>query len=267
MNPKLASLILLVALPLRAETADGVAEANYTRGLAACDAGEWEKALQHAKRAVTADAACARYHYGWAAANGLAAMKAGFFSRLGYAKVCLAAYRRAVELEPKTLRYRWALLNYYQQAPGIAGGDREQAFAQAAELGRIDAEQGRQALVQLYLAERNYDAAFRPYDEALRATPDDFLLLYQFGRLTLRADRRVDDGLAAFRRCLVLPRPVGEDVPTAANLHWRLGNAWERKRDVAKAREEYETALRLEPEFQPAKQALEKLKGGKETKT
>jgi len=234
-------------------------EANCVLGLMACDEGEWEKALRCARIAVTSEPDNARYQYCWAAANGVSALKAGIFSRLGYAKVCLAAYRRAVELAPGNLRYRWALLNYYQQAPGIAGGDRDKAFAQAAEIAKLDAESGRQALAQLHLAEKNLALAFRAYDEALRATPDDGQLLYEFGRLTLRTDHRIDEGLAAFRRCLELPRPAGRDSPSAANLHWRLGNGWEKKRQPEQARAEYRTALQLEPDFRPALQALEKL--------
>lgn len=234
-------------------------EANHSLGLMASDAGEWEKALRCAKIAVASEPNNARFQYGWGAANGIAAMKAGFLSRLGHAKTCLGAYRRAVELEPRNLGFRWALLNYYQQVPRFAGGDREKAFAQAAEIKAIDAESGRRALVQLHLGEKNYDQAFRVYDEALRESPDDYLMRYQFGRLTLLADRRIDEGFAAFRRCLELKPPDSNDTPTWANVHWRLGNCWEKKQQPGQAGAEYREALKLDPDFLPARQALEKL--------
>lgn len=234
-------------------------EANCAVGLLACDDGEWEKALRCATKAVTGDPDNARYQYCWAAANGVSALKAGMFSRLGYAKKCLAAYQRAAELEPRNLQYRWSLLGYYQQAPGLAGGDLAKAYAQAAEIGKIDAESGRQAFTRLYVSEKKYDLAFRQYDEVLRESPDNAVALYQFGRLALTTDRRLDEGLAAFRRCLHLPAPDAKDPSWYASVHWRLGNVWEKKTQPAEARAEYLTALQLDPSFGPAKRALEKI--------
>jgi len=239
-------------------------EANGNAALYACDDGDWEKALRCAGRAIAADPNNARHQYCWGAANGIAALKAGIFSRLGHAKKCLAAYERAAELEPANLQYHWALLNYYQQAPGIAGGDSAKAYGQAAEIGKIDAEAGRQACTQLYLGEKKYDLAFRTYDEALRAAPDDYAALYNFGRLTLTTGRRLDDGFAAFRHCLELTPPTAPDTPSHANIHWRLGNLWEKQSQPERARMEYLAALKEKPDFTPAKQALEKL-GGRKT--
>jgi len=235
------------------------AEANCSLALYAADAGEWEKALQYAGRALVADPDKARHQYVWGAANGVAALKSGLLSRLGYAKKCLAAYRRAVELEPDTLKYRWALLSYYLQAPGFAGGSSARAREQAAEMQRRDAAQGRQAFVQIHLHEKHPEQAFALFEEVLRVAPDDYVALYQFGSLALQAGQRLDDGAAAFQHCLELAPPAGLDVPTHANVHWRLGHYWEKKQEQARARAEYELALQADPGFQPAQKALEKL--------
>ena len=242
------------------------ADANCSLALIACDSGDdgaWEKALRYADQAVTSDPNNARYQYVWGAANGLAALKAGLFSKLGHARKCLAAYERAAELEPRTIQYRWALLNWYQQAPGFVGGDRAKAYAQATALKEIEPEQGRQAFTQLYVDEKKYDQAFRLYAEALHESPDNYATLYNFGRLTLQIGRRLDEGAAAFQRCLELAPPQGNDPPSHADVHWRLGNIWEKKNQLEQARMEYLVALKAAPDFRPALQSLEKLSGNK----
>lgn len=234
-------------------------ETNYRVGLWACDRGDWEKALHCESKAVAGDASCARYQYGWGAANGIAAMKAGFLSRLGYAKKCLAAYERAAELDPQNPEYRKALVDFYGQVPGFAGGDMEKAYAQAAVLKKLDAEHGRQALAQLYAGEKKFDLAFREFEEALRENPADYPALYSIGRFAEQTGQRLDQGLAALARCLALPPPDRADMPRHDNVHWRIGLLWEKKGDLAKARAEYEAALKLNSDFDAAKRALAKL--------
>ncbi len=235
------------------------AEANTMLALLACDAGEWEKALRYAGQAVATAPENASCQYAWAAANGLAALKAGLFSKLGYAKKCLAGYQRAAALEPRTLQYHWALLNYYQQAPSLAGGSKELAYAQAAEIRQLNAEQGRQAFTQLYVGEKKYAEAFHSYDEILRSTPDDYVALYQLGRIAILSGQRLDDGLAAFQRCLQQTPPEGVDAPSHANVHWRIGSLWELKQKPEAARAAYLAALQAQPDFSRAQQALQKL--------
>ena len=65
-------------------------------------------------------------------ACGLAAQKTNIFAKLGWAKRCLAAYERAVELEPQNPAWRWSLIGYYTNAPCIAGGGMDKAYAQVA---------------------------------------------------------------------------------------------------------------------------------------
>lgn len=234
-------------------------EANHRVGLFACDRGEWERGLLLAGKAIASDPNCARYHYGWAAANGIAALRSGIFSKLGYAKKSLAAYERTVELEPNNLKYRRELMGFYQQAPGFAGGDMAKAYAQAAAIKQFDPENGRLALAQLYAGEKKFDRAFGEFEEALRQNPADYAALHAVGRLAAETGQRLDQGIASLQRCLALPPP---DRPNAAqhdNVHWRLGLLWEKKNDLTKARAAYAAALQINPACEPAKKASAKL--------
>lgn len=237
-------------------------EANCRLALFACDRGEWEKALGHAGKAIAKDANNARYQYAWGAANGVSALKSGVLSKVGYARRCLAAYQRAAEIEPNNPQYHFALMSYYQQAPGIVGGDMAKAYDQAAAIRKLDERQGRQAYVQLYVAEKKYDLAFREFDEQLAKSPDDMFVLYQFGRLTQMSAQRLEEGLAAYRRCIVLA-PAERPAASRADLHWRVGSVLEQLGKQDEARAEYEVALKEAPEFRPARRAVDKLDGKK----
>jgi tetratricopeptide (TPR) repeat protein len=188
-------------------------------------------------------------------ACGLAALNANIFAKLGWARRCLDAYERAVELEPQNPEWRWSLVGYFCSAPRLAGGGMEKAYAQAKEIRRLDAASGRVAFATLYLADGRCAAAFAEFDPVLRETPDDFLALYQVGRCAALSGQQVDRGIAALRRCLVLPEPVA-GLPSYANVHYRLGNLLEKQGCAEEAKLEYARALAANADFRPAKVAL-----------
>lgn len=232
-------------------------DANWRLGLYACDAGDWEKALALEDRALRHDPNDARLQYGWGAANGVAALKSGLFSKLGYAHKCLAAYRRAAELEPKNAQYRYALFSFYQQAPGFAGGDRDLARDEANALRTLDPGLARQAWALIDIMDKNVDAAFHEYDVFLRDHPDDYLTLYSCGMIAIIAGQRIDDSLAALRHCLRLQTPAG--LPSHADVHCKIAALYEKKGDRRTARIEYLAALKEDANFWQAKHGLEQL--------
>lgn len=216
-------------------------------------------ALRHFEAAVAAAPRAGRHQHGLGDALGRQAQQAPVFSKFGLAKKCLAAYQRAVELEPDNVDFRLSLFEYYRQAPGIAGGGVDKAAAQAGAIKRLDPLRGRIAFATLYAGEKQYDRAFAEFDELLRVTPDDFTALYQIGRLAAVTGQQIDRGIAALRRCLELPAPATPQTPGHASAHWRLGLLLEKKSDRAGARTAYEAALRVDPQFNPAATALQKL--------
>jgi tetratricopeptide (TPR) repeat protein len=190
-------------------------------------------------------------------AYGRSAQKAGIFSKLSFANKCREAYEKAVALDPANLDARNALVVYYTQAPSIAGGGLDKAYAQAAEINRLDPNRGRGVTASLYVHEKKYAEAFGLYEEILRASPDDYAALYQIGRLAAVTGERAERGLAALTRCLALPVPDGQ--PGAAPVQWRIGNLREKLGDKAAARVAYEAALKADPKFAAAAESLKKL--------
>ena len=231
-------------------------ELNFYLGRLALWFDEEAKGLAHLERAAKALPNDARIQNALGDACGLTAQRAPILTKYSWARKCRAAYERAVELDPRNPDYHWSLLAYDQAAPRFAGGSIEKAFAQAAEIRKIDAVDGRIAYATVCLAAGRADEAFAQFDEVLRGKPDDFLALYNIGRCAAVSGRQLDRGIAALRKCLRLQPPPGEGMPRRVNVIYRLGDLFAKKGDAAAARIEYEFGRRTDPDFRPDKDSL-----------
>ncbi|HWA09766.1 MAG TPA: tetratricopeptide repeat protein [Opitutaceae bacterium] len=240
------------AAPARADDI----ELDFYRGRLALWFDDEPRALACLERAARAAPRDARIQNALGDAFGLAAQRSSIFSKLGWGRKCEAAYARAVELEPDNADYHWSLLGYFLVAPAIAGGGMDKAYAQAAEIRRLDPAKGRIAYATLRLAEKRNAEAFAEFDAVLRTAPDDLAALYQIGRCAALSGEQLDRGLAALHRCLGLPCPSADGQPSPASIHYRLGNILEKKGDPAAARREYDLANAANPDFRPLKEAL-----------
>ncbi len=236
----------------------GDAEVHYHLGLLAIRRNEPAKAVPFLEKAIAAAPTVSRYHRLLGDAWGTQAASASIFSQLGLAKKCLAAYEKAVALDPADIDARFSVFEYYRRAPGLAGGGFDKASATAAAIKKLDAARGRFAFATLYLGEKKYAEAFAQFDEVLKTNPDDYAALYQVGRIAAMSGEQLDRGLTSLRRCLELPVPTPE-TPGHAAAHWRIGQLHEKKKDVPAARAAYEQAVALDPKFTPAAESLKKL--------
>ena len=249
------------ALLERATTAaPNDAEAWVRLGQVFQQVGNPDRAVEAMERAAVLAPANSDYQRQLGDAYGFAAQKAGMLSKMGWAKKCKAAYEMAVALDPRNLDARWSVMEYCRQAPGFVGGGMDQAYAQAEEIRKLDANRGRIALATLYVAEKKMVEAFGLFDEALKSDPDNYTTLYQLGRLSAMTGQRLDQGIDNLRKCLTLPQPAGQ--PGAAPVNWRLGNILEKKGDKAAAKAAYEAAIAIDPGFVPALESLRKLNAG-----
>jgi tetratricopeptide (TPR) repeat protein len=134
------------------------------------------------------------------------------------------------------------------------GGGMDGAYAQAAEIKKLDARRGRAAYASLYSAEKKYAEAFALYEEVLRENPNDDDALFQIGRLAARSGERLDRGLASLRQLI-----AKEGRPADARSHTLIGNILEKKGDKPGARAAYETAIAIDPKSTQAIESLRKL--------
>jgi tetratricopeptide (TPR) repeat protein len=266
------------------------AEAAYYLGQLALRRSNQEQAVQWLEKATQLALEKSSYFNALGDAYGLSAQKAGIFSKMGFAKKCLAAYDKAVALDPDNLEARENRVGFYREAPGLVGGGMDKAYAEAAEIQKRDwmrgssllislhvsqkkrpeayalAEEirkrdwarGAQILGDLYVDDKKFTEAFALLDEAEARYPDKQVLLYQAGRLAALSGQQLDRGEAALKKYLGYTPANGEPGIFAA--HWRLGDIYAKKGDKTAARAEYEASLKLRPGFKPAQDALNNLK-------
>lgn len=129
----------LLAAPLLAQTA------LIEEGRAAIDRNDPQTALGVLQRAVAQTPNNAEAHYLLGVAYGKLAQKANAFRRLSLARHTHGEFEQAVQLDPNHLDARWALVQYYELAPGYLGGSEQKARQQAEEISKRDASLGQHA--------------------------------------------------------------------------------------------------------------------------
>lgn len=212
----------------------------------------------------------------------------------------LGAYKdglnRALELDPDNVDAMEEKIGYLTHAPGIAGGDVDEAAEWIAKLKRHDAERGATLEAELELKQGNEERALAIWREVLETDPSNARSLlnlgfwhqareewkeadHHFGRLAAGGDpqfaltglyqqartrvlgeyepRRAIELLDEFRARLDQPLP---GVASASSAWWRTGNAHEQLGDTAAARRAYETALELDPDNKEARKSLKSLR-------
>lgn len=226
-------------------------------GALALRRGDFEESAKLLERASQLDPQSGHYQNELGDAYGLWAQRAPLFSKLGLAKKCLAAYERAVELEPDNIEYRLSLMTYYVEAPRFAGGNMDKAFEIARDVQRRDSFQGGLTLAGLYTSQKKWTQAFAEIDALQKKFPDKTEVDYQVGRIAAASGQQLDRGKNALKRYLTTTPQRGQ--PSLANAHFRLGEIAEKYRDIKGAADAYRQAIRLDPSLYLARRALEKI--------
>lgn len=253
--------------------------------------GRVPSGVQGLEAAVREDPNNAVYHYWLGRAYGQQAQNANPLRQMRAASRARSSMERAVALAPDYLDGREGLMQYYLQAPGIAGGSVDKARLQAREIARRNPYRGAVALVQVARKERDPNAVIRAFDSSIEQFPDGATLYnaliavlaerkdwprawntverlervrpgwqpgrYAFGRIAAISGQRLDAGESYLREYLSY-EPQGRD-PSHAGAHWRIGMILEHRGDRAGARREYQEAVRLDPALVAARQSLAKL--------
>jgi hypothetical protein len=93
------------------------------------------------------------------------------FSALSYAGKSLDGFTRAVELEPDSVRYRTALMQFHLQAPSIAGGDSDVAKQQMLKIKQLDEIAGLKAEIDIALSQDDNKLVEQLLTDAKKAHP------------------------------------------------------------------------------------------------
>jgi tetratricopeptide (TPR) repeat protein len=253
--------------------------------------GNWDQAISACEKSVALQPGNSRYHLWLGRAYGEKADASSFFSAAGLAKKVRHEFERAVQLSPDSVDARTDLAEFYLEAPGIVGGGRDKAEAQAQTLAALDPSKAH--WVNGRIAEKNKDLAMaeREYRAAIDASHGSALawfnlalfyrhsqrwndmenainhmasaqmdrpeVLMEAGEILIRSGRNFPAAVQLIRRYLS-SRSTVEEAP-AFKAHYLLGTVFEKQGDKQAAAQEYRTALSLASGFSRAQQALDRL--------
>ena len=101
----------------------------------------------------------ANYYYKYGGALGMKAKESNKFKALGMIGDVEDSFKKAIELNPKHIESRWALVELYLQLPGIVGGSERKAQKYSDELMTLSNVDG-------YLSKGHIAEYFKRYKEA-----------------------------------------------------------------------------------------------------
>jgi tetratricopeptide (TPR) repeat protein len=241
-----------------AEQSPASGAACYHLGKLAVLREDYVLAAQWLEKAATLAPQESDYHlwlgncYAWAAST------APLRDKPALGRQCLAAYRRAIALDPDNVAARMGLLHFYRHVPRLLGGGLDRAYAEAEEIRCRDTDLGALARAILQRHEQKYPLAYAALTELRRRQPDDYTVHYELGRLAVQAGRWLDEGERSLRHCLA--QTQGENDASHDLVWWNLGQLAEHRREPAAARQAYQACLRLNPRHQAATAALARLR-------
>ena len=166
-------------------------------------------------------------------------------------------YQKALAADPRNYQALVSLANYYL---GAQHANLSLAGQHAGEALKVNPDRvgAYVLLAQVFLKENRIDELKKILAEAEKAVPDNAAPYRAAGRAMLQQGADLQSAEAYVRKYLAQPPEPG--WPPLAGAHWSLGLIYEKRGEKAQARAEMETALRLKPDFEPAKRDLKRLK-------
>lgn len=127
----------------------------------------WPEAIGYYKRLKTLKPNEANYHYKYGGATGMYALEVNKFKALGMIDDIKESFEKAIELEPKHIDARWALVMLYIQLPGIVGGSESKAVRYSNELLAISPVDGYMSRGRIEEYFKRYKSAENMYKKAI----------------------------------------------------------------------------------------------------
>jgi tetratricopeptide (TPR) repeat protein len=150
----------------------------------------WDEAEDHVRKAVDLDGDDPENLMLLGHITGIKARDGSKLSAFGRAKTSKGSYEKAVEIDPDNIEARKWLINFHLNAPGFAGGDKDEARTQAEELVKIDPAEGRYAMADIYeFLEKDIQKAEREYAKAIRENPGESRPYYEYADHLARRGR------------------------------------------------------------------------------
>jgi tetratricopeptide (TPR) repeat protein len=261
------------------------ATAQYYLGRIAFDEKKYDEAEEFFETAIDTNDKVADYHTWYGNTLGTIAADANLFKQASLGPKMKSAWEKAVQLDPKTIDARESLIQYYLQAPAIAGGSVDKAIEMANEIKKIKPAEGHRqlgniyyrekrfaesekefiamskadpalisGLANFYVLQKQYDKAFAISEDALKQNPNDMVATYQIGKLSALSGQQLDRGEACLKKYLAYSPQKNE--PSHAGANMRLAQIMEKRGKKVDAKSLYELALKADATLKEAKEGL-----------
>lgn len=253
---------------------------------------QYDAAVSSGEKAVAINAKNSEYHQWLGEAYGGKANHVSMFSAYPLARKTQKEFETAVQLDEKNFDAAQDLVEYDCTAPGVVGGGEDKAQPIIQKLMTLDPAQGHYAAGNCRAAKKDYATADADFAKALESKPKSAELIYNIGDYfsqRRQADKLITvadvgeavapaDPRAKFYRAQAFILK-GENLPDAEKLlreylrvappksnypkpwqvHYWLGQMFEKQKNVPAARSEYQAALKLNSKYKLAQEALQKL--------
>lgn len=289
-----ASLFLFLTLVLPCALTAQPGADQYKLGKARYDSSKWDDAVQAFEKAVKADDKNAEYHLWLARGLGEIAQRANVFRQAYLAKRVKSEFEKTVQLDPSSIGGHDGLRTFYAEAPGVMGGSMAKAREEAEAIARVNPMRGHFAraanfnkekdtvayerelraavtefpdsltatatLVNWLVGKKREPEAFAAIDKYVARRPGDILGAWWIGRTAAITGKELDRGEQALKKVLAsYETDTTAKLLAPASVHFRMGDIHAKKGDKARARAEYEEALKLNPKLDAARRALNAL--------
>jgi len=251
---------------------------------------DWDNAVKYGERSVQLNPNVSSYYLWLARSYGEKADSVGALSAIGPARKSVAAFEKAVQLDPNDAGARHDLAEFYAIAPSIIGGGKDKARRLADEVatkdpvtaasiramvaarGGNDAEAERQYKLaisasgnsaQEWLEIANFYRRRKRFGEFENAVvqamnspkkrPQD---LFDAGELLVAGGRNLPGAIRILESYIAGPT---SDTGPVFRAHYLLGRAYQGLGNRESAIREYKAALALAKNYKPAQAALRRI--------
>ncbi|MBP6757835.1 MAG: tetratricopeptide repeat protein [Flavobacterium sp.] len=129
----------------------------------------WDKAIVYYQKLKQLKPSEANYYYKYGGVLGMKAKESSKFKALGMIGEVKESFEKAIELNPKHIEARWALVMIYIQLPGFVGGSETKAIKYSDELLKLSPVDGYLSRGQIDEHFKRYTAAEQQYKKAIAA--------------------------------------------------------------------------------------------------
>jgi tetratricopeptide (TPR) repeat protein len=255
---------------------------------------QYDHAVSSAEKAVALNAKNSEYHQWLGEADGEKADHASMLSAYSWARKTQKEFALAVQLDERNFDAAQDLIEYDCTAPAMVGGGEDKAQPLIQKLLGLDAAEGHYGAGVCKAVKKDFSGADVEYARALESKPKTADRIYDIGDYFLQrgqGEKLLEVATAGEALAPNDPRskyyraagwvlkgekypdaekllreylgagPMRSTYPSPSDVHYWLGRLYAAQKNAGTAKSEYQEALKLNPKYKKAQEALKQLSG------